>query len=254
MKLFFAVLVALVVGYGALAADFTFETSSVRLVIRSDGLATSLLDKQTKKERLAPLPFTAIKRGGQVFPASAIETHANTLHVGFGTSGVEADYRLIERDEYLVVELAGTAGNGVEEVWLSQLAIPSAHAGGILGVRWDDDFAVCLIALSDRVNSRVGGQVVQASVYPEHGMVGERIAIVAVPTPRFLEVIEKVERDFQLPTPMIDGQWAKTSDAINTSYLFADLTEANADKMIAYAKGLNHFSTGASKDCKGCVS
>jgi len=230
------VLVALAVDYSALAAEFAFETGSVRLVIRSDGIATSLLDKQTKKERLGPLAFTAVKRGGQVFPASAIKGHTNTLHISFGTSGVEADYRITERAEYIVVELAGIAGNGVEEVWLSQLAIPSVHAGEVLGVRWDDDFAVCLMALSERVYSRAAGQVVQASVYPEHRIVGERIAIIAVPTPRFLEVVQQVERDFQLPSAILDGQWAKTSDAINTSYLFADLTEANADKMIAYAK------------------
>ncbi len=236
MRLFLAVILALVIDYGALAAEFTFETSSVRLVVRSDGIATSLLDKQTKKERLAPLAFTAVKKGGQVFPSSAIELHTSTLHISFGTSGIEADYRITERPDYLVVELAGISGIGMEEVWLSQLAIPSVHAGEILGVRWDDDFAVCLMALSERVHSRAAGQVVQASVYPEYGIVGERIAIIAVPTPRFLEVVQKVERDFQLPSAIMDGQWAKTSDAINTSYLFADLTEANADKMIAYAK------------------
>src|SRR5581483_6344465 len=109
----------------------------------------------------------------QVFPASAIAKHHDTLHIAFGTSGIEADYRITERAEYIIVELAGIAGNGVEQVWLSQLAIPSAHAGGVLGVRWDDDFAVCLMALSERVNTQLGGQIVQASLYPEHGMLGE---------------------------------------------------------------------------------
>src|SRR5579871_2187094 len=104
MRLFLVVLVALAVDYSALAAEFAFETGSVRLVIRSDGIATSLLDKQTKKERLGPLAFTAVKRGGQVFPASAIKGHTNTLHISFGTSGVEADYRITERAEYIVVE------------------------------------------------------------------------------------------------------------------------------------------------------
>ena len=47
-----------------------------------------------------------------------------------------------------------------------------------------DDFGVCLMGLSEQVNSRITGQVLGASVYPEFSMQGQRVAIIAAPTPR----------------------------------------------------------------------
>ncbi len=45
-----------------------------------------------------------------------------------------------------------------------------------------------------------------------------------------------VEQDFRLPSPMLGGKWAKVSEDVLTSYLLIDLTEANADETIQYAK------------------
>jgi len=220
------------------AADLTFETSLARLVIRSNGVAASLRDKQTGKERLLPdlKAFSAVKKRGQVFPASEVEQRGDLLHMKFGASAVDAEYRVTVRPEYIVVELTAISGDGVEEVWLAQFSTQSSHSGETLAVQWDDEFALCLLALSERVESRADSHYAQASVHPEYGMLGERIAIVAVPTSQLLDQIRKVEQDFHIPSASIGGQWAKHSDAVNTSYLFVDLTEANADKMIAYAK------------------
>ena len=103
-------------------------------------------------------------------------------------------------------------------------------------MQWDDEFAVCLMGLSEQVDSEIAGPIVSASVYPEFSMQGQRVAIIAAPTPRFLEVVQKVEHDFQLPSPTIGGTWAKLSTDTRTSYLFTDLTEANVDETIRYAK------------------
>jgi hypothetical protein len=45
-----------------------------------------------------------------------------------------------------------------------------------------------------------------------------------------------VEQDFGLPSPTLDGAWGKLSEDVRSSYLFTDLTEANADDTIRYAK------------------
>jgi hypothetical protein len=55
-------------------------------------------------------------------------------------------------------------------------------------------------------------------------------------TEQFLDVVQEVERDFGLPAPKLGGQWAKKSRAVQTSYLFTDPTEANADETIRFAK------------------
>jgi hypothetical protein len=62
------------------------------------------------------------------------------------------------------------------------------------------------------------------------------LSAVAAPTSEFLDVVQEVERDFGLPSPTLGGQWAKKSRAVKTSYLFTDLTEANADETIRFAR------------------
>jgi hypothetical protein len=238
MKLILALALALAAMSGARAENFAFETSTTRLVIRPDAVVVSLIEKQNGKERLRPegVAFAAVKKGGRLFPASAADRHGDVLHVTFGASGIDADYRITALADYIVVELTAFHGDGIEEIRLMQLNVSLANAGGVLGVRWDDEFAVCLMGLSARVDSKIAGQVMLASVYPEFSMQGERVAIIAAPTPRFLEVERKVEQDFRLPSPTLDGTWAKFSEDVRTSYLFTDLTEANADETIRYAK------------------
>lgn len=240
MRLMLALALALVFAAvnAARAENFVFDTDAARLVIGSDGTASSLIDKQNGKQQLQPerLPFSAVRKGGQIFSASAIEKQGALFHVTFGTSGVSASYQITTSPDYLVVELTQVQGNGVEEIRLMQLSTPLANAGGLLGVRWNDEFAICLMGSTQQVDSRIVGSVTSASVYPEFSMQGQRVALIAVPTPRFLDVVQKVEHDFQLPSPTIGGTWAKHSMDARTSYLFTDLTEANADETIRYAK------------------
>ena len=233
------------------AQDFVFETSMTRLVIQSNGTTSSLIEKKNEKEQLQPagLPFAVVRKGGRIFPATAVERRGALFHVAFGTSGVSADYRITATAEYIVVELAAIQGDGIEKIQMVQLSTPLVNAGGpFLNVLWDNEFAVSLMGLSQRVDTRIAGHVTSASVYPGFSMQGERVAIIAVPTARFLEVVQKVEHDFQLPSPTIGGAWAKLSTDVRTSYIFTDLTEANVDEMIRYAKigGLRYILINSS--------
>ena len=238
MRLILALALAFAAANVARAENFVFETSVARLVIGSDGVISSLIEKQNGKEQLRPtrLPFATVRKGGQRFPTSAVEQRAGLFHVTFGISGVSADYRITASEDYIMVELAGVQGDGIEEVRLMQLSTALANTGRVLGVQWDGDFAVCLMGLGERVDPEIAGSVMSASVYPEFSMQGQRIALIAVTTPRFLEVVRKVEHDFQLHSSTIGGTWAKLSMDARTSYLFTDLTEANADETIRYAK------------------
>jgi hypothetical protein len=237
-KLILALALGFAAGSSANAENFVFETGMARLVIGSDGITGSLIEKQNKKEQLSGdgLPFAAIRKGGRLFPASAIERRRDLFHVTFGASSVSADYRITVAPEYIVIELVRTEGYGMQEIRLVQLDTPSANRGAMLSVQWDNEFAVCLMGLGERVDSEIAGSRTWASVYPEFSMTGQRVAIISAPTPRFLEVVRKVEHDFRLPSPTLDGAWAKQSMDARTSYLFTDLAEANADETIRYAK------------------
>jgi hypothetical protein len=210
-------------------------------VIDANGTASSLISKQNGVEELRPTgrPFSAAKKSGQLFPATSFKPSGALYHVVYGSSGASADFRISASADYIVVQLEAVQGNGIDEITMAQVNVPLANSGGItLGIRWDEEFAVSFMGLSEEVDTEVAGPVISASVYSEFGMPGRGVAIIAVPTARFLNVAQKVESDFHLvsPSPTIGGTWTKLSAEPLTSYLFTDLTEANADGMIRYAK------------------
>ncbi len=221
------------------SGDFVFETSAVRYVIGQDGVSKSLVEKKTGHEYLEQnqYSFASIKKGGKFFQISTLIREGDIYRAVFGKSGIKADFRIVGRDECIVVELVRFYGESVEELRLAQLRVaPLKNSGSLLVSRWNDKFAVCLMGLSDRVDTRLEDNMIVASVYPEFGMEGEKVAIMAVLTPDFLNAVQKFERDFHLPAPTLEGQWAKMSLDVRESYLFTDLTEENADATIRYAK------------------
>lgn len=226
---------------GAFARDFVFETTHVRLSISENGAVTSLMQKDSRQELLGStaLPLAIVKRGEQLFPASEVRDEGTSLfRVLFGQSGVEAQYRITSRQDYMVFELVHLRQSDIQQATIVQIGTRAfSHAGSSINARWDDRFTVCLMSLDRRVEAKLGGgNTVTSSVYPEFGMDGTKTALIAVPTGKFLETVQKIEHDFGLPSPTIDGQWAKTSAGGRASYLFADLSEDNARELVDYAK------------------
>jgi len=217
------------------AEDLTFENRIARLSIASNGRASELVDKRTGRNWLtgSPPSFSYVKCKGKVHPVTAVTRDGEALRMVYGRSGVTARCRLTARGRYFVIELLEVRGEGIEELCLAQLGVRiTKNVGGWLNVRWDDEYAVCLLGLSDRVNT--GG--LRALLYPEFGMKGQAAAIIAAPKDRLLDVIQEVERDGKLPCPTLGGRWAKRSEDVRRGYFFSDVTEANVDETIAHAK------------------
>lgn len=212
-----------------------FENDLVRWTMGTNGVNLSLLEKDANRERLSnrPQPFAWITKDSKTFPATQVKRRGELVHVSFGNSGVEADYRITPRGSYFVVELVALSDSQVDSLCLAQLDVAvTENYGGWLNVRWDDQFACCVMSLSPRVN--VGG--LRAIVYREFGMAGQRAAVIAVPTSKFLDVVEQIENEQHLPTNYLGGQWAKRSEDVRRGYLFTDLTEENVEETIRYAK------------------
>jgi len=220
--------------------DTPFETDFARLVLTTDAKAGSLLDKKAGRDWLAtgPRAFSSVKKAGKYFPAASLTREGRLWRVEFGAAQVQVDFRIAPSAHYLVFEFVRVQGEGVEEVRVAELQVTCReNAGWWLGACWNEQFTVALLGLSDCVNVQLlGNGVLAASVYPQFGMEGQRVVLVAAPTAQFLDVVQEVERDFGLPSPKIGGQWAKKSRAVRTGYLFTDLTEANADETIRFAK------------------
>ena len=217
--------------------EFVFETRTVRYILGSNGRTISLLDKSIGKERLGnkTTPFAQVHIAGKTWPVTSLQREGDTLLAKFGGSKVQARYRILARDTHLTVELSAVEGAQPESIELCRLQSASLQrTGSVLVVKWDEDFAICLMALSERVHSQVMGKdTLAASVYPEFGMVGEKVALIAVPTTTFLNVVQEVEKTYGLPSPSIGGVWAKQSPDVDTNYLFVDVSKETADQVIA---------------------
>lgn len=222
----------------ASAQGIVLNTTSARLVIREDGVFSSLRDLSNDRELLSsPLQsFAAVRKGGQLFPISSTASAGAILTAKFGGAGVEADFRISVRSNCFLVELLRYRGSGVQEIRLMQFNSDLPNFGGVLSVRSDDRSAVSLLGLSQRVHSRLEGNAIVSSMYPGFSSLPESVALVATRTPDFLKEVRTVEQKFGLPSPEIGGAWAKVSNAVRTNYLFTDLTYQNVDETIKYAK------------------
>jgi hypothetical protein len=155
-----ATLVFLAMWSSALAQEAVFETDYVRYAIATNGTSQTLTEKTTAHEWLAGgnRPFAAIQKGEKTFPVTGLKRVGDLWHAEFGSSGVQADFRVTQRHHYVVIELAHINGDDVTEVTIMQLqAGCKDNIGALLGVTWNKEFAVNLLGLSDRVNVRAVG-------------------------------------------------------------------------------------------------
>jgi hypothetical protein len=242
IRLISLVFILLIIPFEVMAepGQFAFETDSAQYVIGSDGSNLSLRSKETGKEWLSQdsITFASVIKGSKSYPISAIKRLEDLFRVSFGESGVQADYRITPHNSYIVIELVAVHGDNFDEIRFMQLRpVSFDNAGAIIAARWNNMFTVCLMALGPRVDSKLGPDgLISASVYPEYGTTGQKAALIAVPTSRFLTTVQNVERDCNLPSPKIGLDWAKASPDVRTNYLFIDLSESNVDEVIRYAK------------------
>ena len=81
----------------------------------------------------------------------------------------------------------------------------------------------------DRVVENRGYERYVAPAFDDGGVEGSKIALFGVPTDAALETIGKIEIEEDLPHPMIDGEWGKTSRSANAAYVIMNFSEEEAE-------------------------
>jgi hypothetical protein len=239
MKTLMAVALGLALLAAARAGEFVFETATSRLALDDHGYCTSLRDKVSGAEWLAkkPAAFFSIRKEGITFAATTLARAGENFHVEFGASQVSADLLISAQPEFIKIQLLKLSAADVDSLELAHLnLLPLKRNGSWLGALWDERFAVALLGLSDCVQVVSGGQRITATLHREFGLGGEGVALVATPPAQLLAQVQAVEKACGLPSPQLSGAWAKQSQDVRTGYFFSDLTEANADETIRYAK------------------
>ena len=240
------------------------ETHDLRLEIRNDGVVQSLTAKPCGTEynwvsepasvaivyRGGQLAYASQKdfveneapayHGGQSFPASGASLAGDKLTIEFATAQVKATYQVKRHPDYLAFELLSIEGKPIDRIDLLNLKVKRLpYLGPWINVAYDDDFGICLCAGNIKTNAGMN----QHEQYVEMKAIAEkRVALkgtVAVlfgvrdPKNKFLDTMEIVERDFNMPS----GARHRRLPVQNYSYLWSyHPTPENIDEYIKLAK------------------
>jgi len=219
-------------------AALTVETDALRLTVGADARTIEFTDKAAGTNYYASKPgaaFASVKKGGRLFHATkAVLTDAG-LAFDFAETGVRLTLKLTGVRHSIVVEALSVTGEGVDECAFVQIPLTLKGAA-------EEPFAACALALN--LQTKVAGLPqatgrLDARCYPRFGFAGAKVALIGCPQKELRRVLqEAVAAAPELPRSPIGGPWALDADINRGSYLFAAISEANADDWIKLAQSL----------------
>ena len=239
--------------------EIILENEFVRYVIGPDGRNVSFTDKLGHGEQLItthPGYLMTYRHAGKTFIPRQCTKNGETVMVEFENTRVTLE--VTSRPHHFTFRIASVEGDADELRLLNLLVKPSQLTSGIAGIAQDDNFAVAvrslnLLALGQVHSVRLtadpssGGQAassqqpsqvanVSAVASREHGFAGATVALVGCPTARLRDTLkETLEAEDAVRSPL-GGPWALDAPETEGSYVFATVSEENADEWIDLAK------------------
>lgn len=225
------------------------QNAVCRYAIGTNGVSVSFGPADGKLNLCEPdQPFMVVCAGDHQTPSSKVALAGPIATVEFGATGIVAKVRLEAKPDYFALQVTEITGPPIQWLQLCNLRLKITQSvGTLVNAAWDDAYGACVMAANEQVEAtgEDGSKaVLVARCYPEYGLVGARAVIIGVPTgktdpgAKVLAAIGKMEVAEGLPHPLVKGVWLKQSPERFRSYLMVhDLGEANADAVIAAAKG-----------------
>ena len=218
------------------------ETRYLRLVIGEDATVRSLVAKRSGSEyvRIAdPKPIAVVYCQRRVFPATGATLANDKLTLAFAGADVRATCAVKQTGDYLAIELSRLEGQPIDRIDLVQLHVKRLpYLGTWINVAYDDGFGICLCAGNIRTNAGMSIQkdhaVMRATAEKQIALEGATAILFGCSEPRnnFLDVMETVERDFDMPS----GAAHRRSPIQQYSYLWASPTPRDVHEYIKWAK------------------
>lgn len=214
------------------------ESGSLRLSVGNDACTVAFIDKATGTNYCAAkpgAPFVSVRKSGKLFLATkATRTKEG---VAFAFAGTDAGVTLTftGAPHSIGVEVLAVSGEDVEECVFANVPLILKGIGA-------EPFAACALALNLRTNvrevPRATGRL-EARCYQKFGFEGAKVALVGCAQMDFRRVLQEVVSAApDLPHSPIGGPWAFDAEINRGSYLFAPVSEANADAWIKLAVDL----------------
>jgi len=92
--------------------------------------------------------------------------------------------------------------------------------------------AYCRNRYEERIIENLDHEYFVSPKYDDDGVIGSSIALFGCKKENILNTISKIEVNENLPHPMLEGEWSKTSKAASRAYIIYDFTESTIDKAI----------------------
>ena len=245
-----------------------WENEYLRYVIEPTGRNQSFLDKKSGQEQLIlqrPGWMLTIRKSARDFTPTRCQWADGKLTALFEPAQAQVVLAVRIEPKYLVFEIL-SASEGVEEVRLGNLWLRCGElSSGISGLAMDDHFAVAVRALNLRVMGHVGSQpaavlagvsgekpkdsagvweeklparlaTLTATASGKQGLVGAKVALAACPAPEIRKTLQEMFEKENAVRSRLGGPWALDAPETRGSYVFATVSEANADQWIQLAK------------------
>lgn len=237
---FLGMLLAYAAGAAQSGEPVVLENAHFRYTIAADGRNLAFVDKASGTDYLRPGPPTfcaSVLRAGTEHPARSVSLAENRLRLGFAGLDFEVTLRLDPRPSCIRVGVEAIRGDDIDA--LVFLNVPLTVRGAP-----DEPFGACALSLNliTRVDQLPVMQTqLRAAAHRKFGIVGAKVALVALPVGGLLPALKDVlEEADEMPLCKVAGPWAKEVPFNRGSYLFnfGSLTEATVSEWIEMARSL----------------
>ncbi|HJN17173.1 MAG TPA: hypothetical protein QGH10_16830, partial [Armatimonadota bacterium] len=234
-----------------LGPDISLENDHVTVTISGGGVVKEFRSKASGQDYAsadAPFALLAIERQGIAVPLHRLSLDGDTLNAEFIDPDVTVSLRVASRGTHFLFEVLSVAPDDVDSLTIEFPIQALDTIAPAFNATYDEAFGACLFGTTANTRNLAasrGAKVrsLRAGCTRLHGMVGAGFALIGAPRDAFNAAIMDAERANGLPSPMLDGQWARFSDRAYESYLFGTgVKEADIDTLIEYAK-LGGFGT-----------
>jgi len=243
-------LTALTLAPGAAWSEpIVLENPQLRWTIDDQARTVELMGKATGRNYAAepPRPMASVTLADkQTVVASAARFVEGVLTLEFGGRELTARLKVETKPEVLTLEVIELQAPDAAVFTFLQLPVTiTAHLGSMMNVAWDDEFGLLGLGLTLKTNASAGKvdhvPTLFARGEAQFGFAGCKVGLVAAPTPDLRRAIHRAAKATGLPAPEFEGGTPiHLTEENRKSYLFTNVSEANVDRCIEYAKAM-HF-------------
>ncbi len=234
------------------ATDMAFQNEAVRLSLSPVGFLTHFISLNSSEDYAAidaRRPMLTVSRAGiQGIPVTRLSQKDDVLTAQFVDPQIKVSLRVIPAKRHLTFEVLSAEPADLDGLSIEFPLRRLETVAPAFNATYDKEFGAAFFGITENTVNHpmsLGNsvQLLRSGARRSHGIVGAKFSLVASPIEDFKPAIREAERAAGLPSPELGGNWARDSESVQKSYLFAtDASEANIDALIDYAR-LGGFGT-----------